>query len=150
VTPDDKDFQRSEARGAELRSELAATDARRAEEDTAKAQHEVEAAEKREQEAERKQQEAEQRAEQAAKIAERERIEAEQAAARSVSGGRVASPGLGSNTDPNAAAAASQGGAGPSSAPVGGSTATDRPEVLVGAAFAGAFVFAQILKRLVD
>jgi hypothetical protein len=157
VTPDeDKDFQRSEARGAELREELAATDARRAEEETAKAHDEVEAAQKHEQEAEAKQHDLEQRAEQAHKIADRERTEADQAAAtqqtapQSVSGGRVAAPGLGSNTDPNAAAAASRESR-PASVAAGGasSTAADKPEVLVGAAFAGAFVFAQVLKRLV-
>jgi hypothetical protein len=159
VTPDDdKDFQRSEARGAELRDELAATDARRAEEETAKAHDEVAAAEKREAEAEAKQRDLEQKAEQAHKIAERERAEADQAAAtqqqtgtQSVSGGRIASPGLGSNTDPNAAAAAPRSSQPGSVAMGGGSqSVTDKPEVMIGAAFAGAFVFAQVLKRLVD
>ena len=35
-----------------------------------------------------------------------------------------------------------------SSAPVGGDLAQERPEVLVAGAFAGAFLFAKILKRL--
>ncbi len=35
-----------------------------------------------------------------------------------------------------------------SSSPIGGDMAQERPEVLVAGAFAGAFVFAKILKRL--
>jgi hypothetical protein len=132
VTPDEDDRTRSEARGAELSSELAATDARRAEDETAKAHEEVEAAQKREQEAAEKEKQLEQRAEEAGKVAERERTEADQSAA-----------------PPNA----SRGWrAGVASVAAGGGpqSATDKPEVMIGAAFAGAFVFAQILKRLVD
>jgi hypothetical protein len=67
----------------------------------------------------------------------------------------VASPGVGSTTDPNAAAAAARGpgSSRPAGAFAAGGAATagaDKPEVLIGAAFAGAFVFARILKRLVD
>ena len=56
---------------------------------------------------------------------------------------------MGSGTDPNAAAAAARGATaqGPASA---GAAGADRPEVLIGAAFAGAFVLARVLKRLVD
>ena len=136
MTPDEDDRTRSEARGAELSSELAATDARRAEDETAKAHEEVEAAQKREQEAAEKEKQLEQRAEEAGKVAERERTEADQSAA-----------------PPNASAAASRGWrAGVASVAAGGGpqSATDKPEVMIGAAFAGAFVFAQILKRLVD
>ena len=32
----------------------------------------------------------------------------------------------------------------------GGEAGAERPEVLIGAAFAGAFIFARVLKRLVD
>jgi hypothetical protein len=69
-----------------------------------------------------------------------------------VSGSNVVSPGIGSSTDPNAAASASGGGASrPAAFAAGGAaTGSDRPEVLIGAAFAGAFVVARILKRLVD
>ena len=34
--------------------------------------------------------------------------------------------------------------------PPSATTGADRPEILIGAAFAGAFVFAQVIKRLVD
>ena len=55
-TTSDADRERSEARGAELRSELAATDARRAEEETAKAHDAVEEAQQREEKLSRKEQ----------------------------------------------------------------------------------------------
>jgi hypothetical protein len=134
VTPDDEytdaERERSEARGAELRSELAATDARRAEEETAEAESDLEKATKRKEERERKEKELREKAEQAERIAQRERQEAEAAEAAEASG--TARPGV-------AAFAA------------GGSEAgAERPEVLVGAAFAGAFIFARVLKRLVD
>jgi hypothetical protein len=74
------------------------------------------------------------------------------AARPTVSGADVASPGIGTGTDPKAAAVA----AGP--APVRRPAAahhhpqavTERPEVLAGAAFAGAFVAARILKSIFD
>ena len=130
MTPEDHteaERERSEARGAELRSELAATDARRAEEETAEAEQAVAEATKRQEKAERKEQEARERAEQAERIAQRERAEAD--AAQPADTPR---PGV-------AAFAAS-----------GGEAGAERPEVLIGAAFAGAFLFARIMKRLVD
>ena len=130
MTPEDHteaERERSEARGAELRSELAATDARRAEEETAEAEEAVEEARKRQEKAERKEQELREKAEQAERIAQRERAEAD-----ATQPGETTRPGV---------AAFAAGGA---------EAGAERPEVLVGAAFAGAFVFARILKRLVD
>jgi soluble lytic murein transglycosylase-like protein len=134
VTPDEHteaERERSEARGAELRSELAATDARRAEEDTAEAQREAKEAQERAEKLSRKEQEAHEKAEQAQRIAQREREEAELAERRErEASGRPFTPAPGpASVEP---------------------TASDRPEILVGAAFAGAFIFARILKRLVD
>jgi hypothetical protein len=67
-----------------------------------------------------------------------------------VSGARVASPGLGSDTDPKAAAAAARG----STAALPGldklPPAAQRTEVLVGVAFAGSFFLARVLKRIFD
>ena len=131
MTPEDHtdaERERSEARGAELRSELAATDARRAEEETAEAEKAVEEATKRKEKLSRKEKEARERAEQAERVAQRERAEAE--AAERESGGRATT----AATLP----------------PATESEGAERPEILVGAAFAGAFVFARILKRLVD
>jgi hypothetical protein len=88
--------ERSEARGAELRSELAATDARRAEEETAEAEQAIRDATERKERLSRKEHKAHEQAEQAA------------------------------------------------------AAGADKPEVLIGAAFAGAFIFARVLKRLVD
>jgi hypothetical protein len=131
VTPDDEhtdaERERSEARGAELRSELAATDARRAEEETAEAEKELEQATKRKEQRERKEHELREKAEQAERIAQRERAEAD-----ATQPAETTRPGV---------AAFAAGGA---------EAGAERPEVLVGAAFAGAFVFARILKRLVD
>lgn len=137
MTPDDEytdaERERSEARGAELRSELAATDARRAEEETAEAEKALEQATKRKEERERKEQELREKAAQAERIAQREREEAEAAEAAEAAGtAGTARPGV-------AAFAAG-----------GFESGAERPEVLVGAAFAGAFLFARILKRLVD
>jgi hypothetical protein len=137
VTPDDhteSERERSEARGAELRSELAATDARRAEEETAEAEQEAKKAQEHAEKLSRKEQQARERAEEAQRIAQREREEAETAERRE----REAA-GLGTEPSSTAAYAAAP--------PQSGA---DRPEILVCAAFAGAFVFARILKRLVD
>jgi hypothetical protein len=58
---------------------------------------------------------------------------------------------LGSTSDPEAAAAAAGGTAAP---PFPGADklpeAAQRPEVMVGAAFAGSFIVARILKRIFD
>ena len=137
MTPDDHteaERERSEARGAELRSELAATDARRAEEDTAKAEQEAKEAQERAEKLSRKEQKAREKAEEAQRIAQRERQEAETAERRE----REAA---GPDTAPSSTAAYA------ASPPDSGA---ERPEIMVGAAFAGAFLFARILKRLVD
>jgi hypothetical protein len=144
----------SEARGAELRENIALTDARRAEEEVAKAHAEAEAAQKTEEKLSRKEKRLREKAERAHADAERARAEAtaaEQAppAAGTVSGAGVASPGVGATSDPNAQAAAR----GPGSATYVGEapqSATQRPEVLVGATFVGSFVVARILKRIFD
>jgi hypothetical protein len=71
-----------------------------------------------------------------------------------VSGADVASPGVGTGTDPKAQAAAASTAERPVAQPPvhGGAAASplERPEVLAGAAFAGAFVAARILKRIFD
>jgi hypothetical protein len=76
--------------------------------------------------------------------------EAAAAAPSTVSGADVASPGVGTDTAPGAAAAAAGG-------PIAGLPGVDRlpaaaqrPEVLIGAAFGGAFIIARILKRIFD
>jgi hypothetical protein len=75
------------------------------------------------------------------------------AAGAAVSGANVVSPGIGTATDPKAAAqAAGPGPARPAAAAAAHhpQAVTERPEVLVGAAFAGAFVVARILKSIFD
>jgi hypothetical protein len=73
--------------------------------------------------------------------------------AATVSGANVASPGVGTTTDPKAAAQA----AGPAPSRAAAYTPAppepslaERPEVLAGAAFAGAFLVARILKSIFD
>ena len=131
----------SDARGAELREELAITDLRRAE------------AQQDESKKERKRREAEERrtvaAEQARATAAAKADEARSRAdtlSGPVSGAAVASPGRGANPKPAAAAAA------PGGIPSGGTAATaqDKPELYVAAAFAGAFLFARILKKIAE
>lgn len=155
------DRTNAEARGAELRSELKETDARRAEEETAKAQEGVEAAEQEQEKLSRKERKAKEQAEQAEAEAAQAREHAAQAdrlrretapapAAASLSGASVMSPGLGSNTDPSSVASASGGAYRP---PVGEPpepSPLERPEVMAGIVFGGAFLLARILKRLVD
>jgi hypothetical protein len=111
----------AEARSAELREELAITDERRAEEEEAKAEAHVAAAVKDESKKERKRREAEEARRAAAAEAEAARQRAEEA----------------------------RGFPGPAPSPVADvADESDRPELLVAAAFAGAFVFARILKRI--
>jgi hypothetical protein len=133
----------SEARGAELRENVALTDARRTEEERAKAEKEAEDATKRAEKLEQKEQREREKAERLHEEAERARA--------TVSGGSVASPGVGSASDPNAAAAAGA-GASPGGFPGADKlpAAAQRPEVLVGAAFVGSFLAARILKRIFD
>jgi hypothetical protein len=151
---------RGEARAAEIREEVAITDARRAEEETAKQEQEVQAAEKKEEKLSRAERRAREEAERAKAEADRARQQAEQAAERrpatrpAVSGANVAGPGVGSGTDPKAASLAAQ----PATTTPAGAVAaggaekslTQRPEVMAGAAFAGAFIVARILKRIFD
>jgi hypothetical protein len=156
----EEDTQRteSEARGAEMRENVALTDARRAEEEVAKAQAEKEAAAEREEKLSRKERKAREEAERVHAEAERARAQADAAATAdreqttsTMSGARVASPGVGSTSEPDAAASAADGTAAP---PFPGAdrlpAAAQRPEVMVGAAFAGSFILARILKRIFD
>jgi uncharacterized protein YlxW (UPF0749 family) len=143
----------SEARAAELRENVALTDARRAEEEVAKAHAEAEAAEKKEEKLSRKEKRLREKAERVHAEADRMRAQAAEAEktreAGTVSGAGVASPGVGATSDPNAQAAAR----GPGSSTVVGDdapAATERPEVLIGATFVGSFVVARILKRIFD
>jgi hypothetical protein len=143
----------SEARGAELRENLALTDARRAEEEVAKAHAEAEAAEKKEEKLSRKEQRLREKAARVHAEAERARAQAADAEkvreAGTVSGAGVASPGVGATSDPNAQAAARGPGAN-ATATADAPAAAQRPEVLIGAAFVGSFVVARILKRIFD
>ena len=129
---DDPDTRASEARGAELRENIALTDARRAEEEQAKAEKEAEDATK----------EAEKLKEQAAHDREKaERLHAE--AERERHGAPPRAYVEPEHTPPEVAVA---GLPGVDKLPA----AAQRPEVLIGAAFAGSFIVAQILKRIFD
>ena len=122
----------ADARAAELREELAITDERRAEEAEAEAEEAVAEAQRDESKKERKRREAEER--RAAASAEAERVRAE--ALRTAEQAR---PG----EAPSAAA--------PFAPPAGTAVeGPDRPELLVAAAFAGAFLFARILKKIAE
>jgi len=158
----DSERARAEARGAELREELAITDERRAEEEEAKAEQAVADAQKEESKKERKRREAHERREAAAAEAEKARGAAGDAtgeqpaparpadAPQHVSGAAVASPGRGG--DPKALAAASGREAAGSVAAAGAAEAQEpeKPELYVAAAFAGAFLFARILKKIAE
>jgi hypothetical protein len=122
------------ARSTELREELAATDARRAEEELAKAQDAVADAEQEESKKERKRREAEQRKEAVAAEADRARQEAERA--------RAAADEAGAPHGVTARPAAAY-----ESAMAAG---TEKPELFVAAAFAGAFLFARILRKIAE
>ena len=143
---EDPDKAASEARGAELKENIALTDARRTEEERAKAEQAAEDATKEAEKLSRKEQREHEKAERLHAAAEQERERAS-----TVSGATVASPGVGTRTEPDAAASAASGAA------AGGipgveklPPAAQRPEVLVGAAFAGSFLIARILKRIFD
>jgi cobalamin biosynthesis protein CobT len=120
---------RSQARGAELRAELAETDARRTEEEADKAHDAVESAQQEERELRERQSAEQARAEEARADAERVRDRAEDAAGMRDETARQLPP---------------------PSQPHEPQSAMERPEVLAGAAFAGAFVLARILKRIFD
>jgi len=71
-------------------------------------------------------------------------------AGSSISGASVMSPGVGSETDPAVAASTAGAYRAPVPATPGEESTFERPEVLAGAVFAGAFLVARIFKRLVD
>ena len=129
---EDPDKAASEARGAELRENVALTDARRTEEERAKAE-----------------QTAEQATHEAEKLSEKERREREKAER------------LHAEAEKERAQAPAPERAAPEHTPpaeaVAGMPGVDklppaaqRPEVLVGAAFVGSFLVARILKRIFD
>ena len=124
---DTKTTAESEARGAELRENVALTDARRAEEEVAKAHAEAEAAAKKEEKLSRKEKRLREKAERVHAEADRQRA---QAAAAAPAPEPAPEPATVVTDD----------------AP----PATQRPEVLIGAAFAGSFIVARILKRIFD
>jgi hypothetical protein len=116
-----------EVRGAELRENLAMTDARRAEEEVAKAHAEAEAAAKAEEKLSRKEMRLREKAERVHAEADRMRATADATAAATATPPPVTAPVYDAPTSP-----------------------AQRPEVLVGATFAGAFLAARILKRIFD
>jgi hypothetical protein len=144
MSEDDTQRVESEARGAELRENIALTDARRAEEEVAKAQAEKEAAAEREEKLSRKERRAREKAERVHAEAERMRAQADAAAAGTTA--PQAEPATTTSTT-----SATDGAAAP---PFPGADklppAAQRPEVMVGAAFAGSFILARILKRIFD
>lgn len=141
--------EKEQTRASERAAELQETGAQEAEE--AREQAEREAREKRE----RADEEARRALEAGDAAAKRMREEAREPVVEPtpvVSGSVLTSPGVGAETPPRAQAAAAEG------ASAAGETRPqdrveplapgERPEVLVGAAFAGAFVFAKLLKRI--
>ena len=130
---EDPDKAASEARGAELRENIALTDAQRTEEERAKAEQTAEQATQEAEKLSRKEQRELEKAERLHAEAERER---EQAAP-------LPEPETPHHTS---AAEAVAGLPGADKLPA----AAQRPEVLVGAAFVGSFLVARILKRIFD
>ena len=131
---EDPDKPVSEARGAELRENIALTDARRTEEERAKAEQAAE--------------DATQEAEKLSRKEKREREKAERLHAEAEAEREQAAPQAAPEPEPThtAPAAAVGGLPGVDKLP----PAAQRPEVLVGAAFAGSFLIARILKRIFD
>jgi hypothetical protein len=129
---EDPDKSAAEARGAELRENIALTDARRTEEEQAKAEKRAEEATREAEKLAEKQQREREKAERLHAEAERERAQAP-----------VREPDAPEPTSPAAAVA---GLPGVDKLP----TSAQRPEVLVGAAFVGSFLVARILKRIFD
>jgi hypothetical protein len=151
------DHDDSVARGAELREELAITDARRAEEEEAKAQEAVEAAEEEESKKAAKRRQAEERAKGAAAAAAAAReqaAESDDQPTRPLSGATMTGPGVGSETEPKVAAVAASGSRAAPQATGARSSADvegpEKPELYIGAAFVGAFLFARILKKIAE
>jgi hypothetical protein len=130
----------AEARAAEIREEIAITDQRRAEEDEAKAEEARKAAEEAEAEKEAALAAAEERRKAAVAEAERAREQAGTAGQGATGTSRQGLAG-----EPAAVAAS---GTGSEDIRVKAEELANRPEVQIGAAFAGMFVFAQILKKL--
>jgi hypothetical protein len=120
----------ADARAAELREELAITEQRRAEEAEAEAEAAVADAQRDESKKERKRREAEERRAAATAEAERARAEAAERARAETAPPRAAEP---------FATSAGTVVEGPA-----------RPELLVAAAFGGAFLFARILKKIAE
>ena len=151
-----------EARAAEIRRDVEAAEARRAEEEAAEAEQEIIEAREEKEKLSRRARRKREKAEKAAQDAQAAREQADTAQAEaerrsdeavsSVSGASVTSPGIGGSTPPHAAAAANAPGSRPASGVDTSSETplTERPEVLIGAAFAGSFILARVLKRLVD
>ena len=129
---EDPEKAASEARGAELRENVALTDARRTEEERAEAEKTAEQATQEAEKLSRKERKEREKAERLHAEAEKER---EQAPPREPV-----------TAEPTAPAAAVAGIPGADKLPI----AAQRPEVLVGAAFAGSFLVARILKRIFD
>jgi hypothetical protein len=129
---EDPDKAASEARGAELRENIALTDARRTEEEQAKAEQAAEEATQEAEKLSRKERKEREKAERLHEVAEQER---EQAPAPEPEA-----------PQPTPAAEAVAGLPGVDKLP----PAAQRPEVLVGAAFVGSFLVARILKRIFD
>jgi hypothetical protein len=129
---EDPDREASEARGAELRENIALTDARRTEEERAKAEKTAEQATQEAEKLSRKERRELEKAERLHAAAERERA---QAPAREPEA-----------PEPTPPAEAVAGLPGVDKLP----PAAQRPEVLVGAAFVGSFLVARILKRIFD
>jgi hypothetical protein len=122
----------SEARGAELRENIALTDARRTEEERAKAEQAAEDATKEAEKLSRKERRQREKA---------ERLHAEADRAREQAPVAETVP-----PQPVTAEPAAAGIPGVEKLPA----AAQRTEVLVGAAFAGSFIVARILKRIFD
>ena len=129
---EDPDKAASEARGAELRENIALTDARRTEEEQAKAEQAAEEATQEAEKLSRKERKEREKAERLHEVAEQEREQAPPVAEGA--------------PEPTEPVAAVSGMPGVDKLP----TAAQRPEVLVGAAFAGSFLVARILKRIFD
>jgi hypothetical protein len=129
---EDPDKAAAEARGAELRENVALTDARRTEEERAKAEQAAEDATTEAEKLSRKERKEREKAERLHEVAEAER---EQAPAPEPE-----------PPQPTPPAAAAAGIPGADKLP----PAAQRPEVLIGAAFAGSFLAARILKRIFD
>jgi hypothetical protein len=134
-----EDRTRSMARGEELRENLADTDARRAEEEAAKAEQATADAAKEQEKREKEAQQERDRARRVHESADEARARADDAVA-------------GSTARPAPAGSYAAGDGSTSSIPGLDKLppAAQRPEVLVGATFAGAFIVARILKRIFD